>query len=125
MNDDLKPFWRAIDAAPGDLLPIGIFADWLEERGHKYAGAMRWAYSRAKVPHRDEQRKWGHSFRWVWVFGISQPYGLPEQLGHTARKRPGRCAYYKTISMAYIHGICRPWRWAGKYITEAVCVPST
>jgi hypothetical protein len=50
MNRDEKTWWQSIDERPGDLLLLGQFADWLQERQHDWGTAMRFAYEKQLVP---------------------------------------------------------------------------
>lgn len=63
-ESELAPFWRAIEAAPKDFLTVGIFADYLEERGSVLAPGMRWLFDACKRPTTKEgnDRKW-----WYWA----------------------------------------------------------
>lgn len=60
---DLEPFWRAIDAAPGDLLPVAGLADYLAERGHPWAEPLAWCRDTGRVPCRSNVGSRGWSRR--------------------------------------------------------------
>lgn len=40
-SPEVKGFWASIDASPESDLPVEVFADWLEERGHEAGHALR------------------------------------------------------------------------------------
>jgi uncharacterized protein (TIGR02996 family) len=51
VTDEEASFHRAIDAAPGDLLPVLVFADRLTELGRgDEADALRWCAAEGRVP---------------------------------------------------------------------------
>jgi len=107
-----QPFWRAIlDQCPRDLSPLGVLADWFEERGEQpdLAYALRWAWVRGHFPMVSLKKllvRWGieprrrHGPRLPWelprlVFWRLRPYpsaslglrsrGLPEAFDRLAQ----------------------------------------
>jgi uncharacterized protein (TIGR02996 family) len=66
MSDE-DAFWRAINERPGDLLPVGVFADWLDERGDVRAKTLRMAVAGGRFP---EVRPTGLAW---WVTTTANP----------------------------------------------------
>ena len=60
----LRDWWATIEERPDDRLLIGMFADFLAEREHPIAVAMRWAFDKNRRPSLIE-REIGQS--WIWV----------------------------------------------------------
>lgn len=59
---ELRTWWETIAAQPAS---IGMFADYLQEREHVIAPAIRWAYEKGKRPIQS-----AHSWQlgaWYWV----------------------------------------------------------
>lgn len=50
MSTDETAFWDAIDASPGDLLPLSVFCDWLDEREDQRAVPLRWCVKERRTP---------------------------------------------------------------------------
>ena len=64
----LRDWWATIEERPDDRLLIGTFADFLAEREHPIAVAMRWAFDKNRRPHLTELQPYGEtSARWYWV----------------------------------------------------------
>lgn len=142
VNDDLKPWWAAIDQRPGDMVVLGQMADYLEERGHQWAEVIRWAYVMGKYPYEQWNAKVNREtmreetvHRYSWMFrGTSGHYDLPKVFGISVRKSGWRAANYTKPSRAYQFGICERWpksEWALESLRggmfkhmEAVCAPS-
>lgn len=67
MTSDEAALWRAVEAAPGDRMPLVALADYLEERGQgETAYALRWMAAHGKAPRKagDTGWHWG-SQRWA------------------------------------------------------------
>lgn len=110
--DDWLPFMRAIDARHGDLLPVSVFADYLDERGHgELADGLKWCVREGRVP----DPLYGGPWDW-WYSGDSKsdPSIVPMQLG--ALYSLGR---YPSVSAAYLD-LARAWSEAGRE-KEAQC----
>ncbi len=106
VHPDTEAFWRAIDAAPpGDLVPVGVFADYLAERGDPRAEPMRWCWDTGRVPCiRD-----GQSYGWSRTGNYSNDgYGPSTALGGSL------WAYIKTefVPEPFSHSyqrVCEAW----------------
>lgn len=106
-------FWRAIDAAPGDLRPVGVFADWLDECGDERAACLRWCFETGHKPCPSFSAV-GHMPTWDWwhIPRSDGPEYLPPELFGTLAEGCdifASCREYRSASHAY-RDLCESWR---------------
>lgn len=90
----LEPFWQAIEAAPlGDMMPMAIFADYLNEIGHPWAKAANWVRDEGKHPsHIYYTYHWWSAENGMRIKNCRVPFHITE-LKH--------CGAYSTLREAY------------------------
>jgi len=112
VTPDESVLWKAIDVAPGDMLPLCILADWFEEHGRDdEAECLRWAAREMKEPWPSAAGKfwWFDQRAYITSTRSTIPGAVCEKLKTEEFVRyAGWWHLYQTRVDAY-RDLCRAW----------------